>query len=82
MGSPSFAHDSVTITYTVKGRDPSPTTVPVARPAPMPAVTHQPLPYTGAPVTLELIGSFALLLVGALAALSAHRGRHRQGAVR
>ena len=55
------------VLYTV----PAPTTtIPIAPPAP-PAVTHQPLPLTGAPVTIELIGSFGLLVAGALTALSA-----------
>jgi hypothetical protein len=47
------------------------TTIPIAPPAPSPAVTHQPLPLTGAPITVELIGSFGLLVAGALTALSA-----------
>lgn len=56
------------VVYTV----PAPTTtIPIAPPAPLPAVTHQPLPLTGAPITVELIGSFGLLLAGALTALSA-----------
>lgn len=62
--------DGVVVTYTVRG--------PVADPPPSlshptPAVTHQPLPLTGAPLGLELIGSFGLLVAGALTAWSAHR---------
>lgn len=72
-----YARDGgVTITYTVRPHQAVPTTtVPVAVPQPAPAVTHAPLPLTGAPVALELIGSFGLLLAGALTAWSAHRRR-------
>lgn len=76
----SFVHDGgVTVTYTVHPHDAVPTTIPVAQPGPAPAVTHQPLPLTGAPLTAELIGSFGLLLAGAIAAWTAHRaGRSRR----
>lgn len=70
------ADSTVVVTYTVKAADPVPTTtVPAAVPAP--AVTHPPLPLTGAPVAVELIGSFGLLLAGALTAWSAHRAVRR-----
>lgn len=62
----------VTITYTV-GPHPGdpPARVAGPDPRPHPGGTHQPLPFTGAPVVVELLGSFALLLAGAVAALSA-----------
>lgn len=64
----------VLVTYTVQGPTAAPpTTAPPAPIQPTPAVTHQPLPLTGAPLTLELVGSFGLLVAGALAAWSAHR---------
>ncbi len=59
----------VVVTYTVQG----PAAAPPAPSRPTPAVTHQPLPLTGAPLTLELIGSFGLLAAGVLTAWSAHR---------
>ena len=64
---------TVVVTYTVHGALPPTTTIPTARPGPVPAVTHQPLPLTGAPLTLEMIGSFGLLLAGFIAAVSARR---------
>ena len=66
----------VVVTYTVHG-DPVPTTttIPVAKPVPQPAVTHHPLPITGAPVVLEVTASFGLLLAGAVAAFLARRPR-------
>lgn len=64
----------VLVTYTVEGPAAAPpTTAPPTQSQPPPAVTHQPLPLTGAPLTLELVGSFGLLVAGALAAWSAHR---------
>lgn len=75
MATSGSGQGTVTITYTVGPRqaNPTTTTVPVASPPPQPAVNHQPLPFTGAPVTLELTGSVALLVAGALAALAARR---------
>ncbi|HMC39194.1 MAG TPA: hypothetical protein VKI19_05995 [Acidimicrobiales bacterium] len=70
----AFTRDGgVVVIYTVQGSPgPTTTTIPAAQP-PTPAVTHQPLPLTGAPVTLELIGSFGLLAAGALTAIAARR---------
>jgi hypothetical protein len=64
------------VLYTVAS--PTTTTIPLAHPAPTPAVTHQPLPLTGAPVMVELVGSFALLFAGGIAALMARYGRRRR----
>lgn len=65
----------VVVTYTVHGAaTPSTTTtIPPAKPAPQPTVTHHPLPLTGAPVAIEMTASFGLLLAGALAAFMARR---------
>lgn len=62
--------DGVVVRYTVRGPV---SDSPPSSSHPAPVVTHQPLPLTGAPVGLELIGSFGLLVAGALTAWSAHR---------
>lgn len=70
---------AVTVTYTVQPQAVVPTTtVPAGVPDPPPAVVHQPLPLTGAPVAIEMVGSFGLLLAGALTAWSAHRAGRRR----
>lgn len=64
----------VVVTYTVHSAGtPTTTTIPLAEPAPQPAVTHHPLPLTGAPVAIEMAASFGLLLAGAVAAFMARR---------
>ncbi len=79
MALPIPRDGSVSVTYTVQPHSAVPTTtVPVAVPGPAPAVTHQPLPLTGAPVTVELVGSFGLLLAGAVTAWWAHRAGRRR----
>lgn len=52
-----------------------PTTTTVAHP-------HGPLPYTGAPVALEMLGSFGLLAAGVAAVVAGRLGRLRVAAVR
>jgi hypothetical protein len=77
----SYAGDGgVTVTYTVGSPNAVPvTSVPTAVADP-PPVTHSPLPYTGAPVALELVGSIGLLVVGVLAVAAARRRRRAPAA--
>jgi hypothetical protein len=67
-----------TVLYTVGSPQTPTTTIALAHPGPAPAVTHQPLPLTGAPVVLELVGSLGLLLAGTIAALIARYGPSRR----
>lgn len=82
VGIGTVTDGGVVVTYTVAPHRSAPpavtTTVPLAVPAPPPAVTHQALPLTGAPLTLELLGAFGLLVVGAATARWSHR-RPRAG---
>lgn len=82
----SYAGDGgVTVTYTVGPPNAVPVTSVPTSPVPSapvpkavatpPAVTHSPLPLTGAPVALELGGSLGLLVAGVLAVAAARRRR-------
>ena len=73
MPSSMAGDNGVVVTYTVLRAGTPTTSVPAAKPVPQPVVSHGPLPITGAPVAIEMMASFGLLLAGAIAAIAARR---------